>query len=212
MRLSSILLLALPAMAGPPAVCWQVEIGKAKSLPWGCGEWKPEKDYDTRRVVKDSLELLAPGMPVLVRMETIRRAAIYLDRDTMERSAASRDALLKALMLRVLDAEALGKPSALAWFDAGYSMGLFRHFQQFVGRDGYLWVRKALKIRRTDAEMEYACAILTVMGRWKKETFLHHLGKAAEGAKQNALLERNLDLLRKRYPPVFRDFEKYKKG
>ncbi len=207
MRHSSILLLvlvALPAMAGPPAVCWQVEIGKAKSLPWGGGELEARKDYDTRRVVKDALELLAPGMPVLVRMETIRRAAIYIDI-----SAASRDALLKALMLRVLDAEALGKPSALAWFDAGYAMGLFRHFQQF-GRDGYPWVRKALKIRRTDAEMEYACAILTVTG--KKETFLHHLGKAAEGAKQNPLLERNLEVLRRRYPPVFRHFEKRKKG
>ena len=189
MTRSSILLLvllALPAMAGPPAVCWQVEIGKAKSLPWGGGEFekKREKDYDTRCVVEDALKLLAPEMPVLVRMETIRRAALY-----MERGAASRDALLKALMLRVLDAEALGKPSALAWFDAGYAMGLFRHFQQF-GREGYPWVRKALKIRRTDAEMEYACAILTVTG--KKETFLHHLGKAAEGAKQNPLLERNL--------------------
>ncbi len=207
MRHSSILLLvlvALPAMAGPPAVCWQVEIGKAKSLPWGGGDLEARKDYDTRRVVKDALELLAPGMPVLVRMETIRRAAIYIDI-----SAASQDALLKALMLRVLDAEALGKPSALAWFDAGYAMGLFRHFQQF-GRDGYPWVRKALKIRRTDAEMEYACAILTVTG--KKETFLHHLGKAAEGAKQNPLLKRNLEVLRKRYPPVLRYFEKRKKG
>ena len=103
-----LLLAAGTVRAGPPAICWQIEIGDAKSLPWaGKDAFAKDQAYDSRRAVEDTLALLDPAMPVVVRMETLRRATLYL-----EDSAPGRDALLRALMARVLDAEAAGKPSA----------------------------------------------------------------------------------------------------
>src|SRR5262245_6752273 len=74
------LLLALvrPAPAGPVLICKNYEIGAAKTLPWGGWEWRPgNPDYDINRKVEDTLALLTPETPVIVRMETLRRAVIY---------------------------------------------------------------------------------------------------------------------------------------
>src|SRR5215475_3189583 len=72
------LTLVRPAMAGPILVCKNYEIGAAKSLPWGGSDWRSVKsDYDINRLVEDTLALLTPDTPVIVRMETLRRAVIY---------------------------------------------------------------------------------------------------------------------------------------
>src|SRR5690349_3238185 len=76
------LLLALPALAGPPLICHPFDIGGAKSLPWSGGkDWSDaDPSYDVAHLSEDTLALLKPGVPVLVRMETMRRAAIYAAR------------------------------------------------------------------------------------------------------------------------------------
>ncbi len=190
--------------AGPPAICWPVEIGDAKSLPWGKEAFARSDRYDAKRTVEDTLALLDDKMPVLVRMETLRRATIYLE-DTQ----AGRDALLRALATRVLDAEAPGKPSALAWFDAGYARGCF-HQSREPGPGGYAWVRRAVEIAGTSPEMEYGCAILSLMGA--RGDFRRHLDRAQEGAGRNPLLAKNIESLKELYPPVLRYFEEKEKG
>src|SRR6185436_10451411 len=66
------------AHAGPPLLCHPFEIGKAASLPWTGPEWQGMKaTYDINRLVDDTTALLTPQTPVLVRMETLRRAAVY---------------------------------------------------------------------------------------------------------------------------------------
>lgn len=187
------------ARAGPPAICWPVEIGDAKSLPWGKEAFERDKAYDARRVVEDTLALLDGTMPVLVRMETLRRATIYL-----EDSQPGRDALLRALTARVLDAEAARKPSALAWFDAGYAQGCFSQMRE-RGADGCAWVRRAAEIAGGSAEMEYASCLLSLMGR--RQDFMGHFEKAHAGASTNPLLARNIDSLKERYPPVLKYLE-----
>lgn len=193
------------ARAGPPAICWQIEIGDAKSLPWG-GKDAFEKDwaYDARHVVEDTLALLDGTMPVLVRMETLRRATVYL-----EESQAGRDALLRALAARVLDAEAARKPSALAWFDAGYAQGCFSQLRE-RGPDGYVWVRRAAEIAGGSAEMEYASSILSLMNR--REDFVGHFEKALAGAGANPLLASNLETLKERSAPLLKYYEEKEKG
>ena len=77
-------LAATAAFAGPPLICWRVETGGAKSLPWlteGSAFDGSRADYDRSRLVRDTLDLLAPDVPVVVRMETLRRAALYAARD-----------------------------------------------------------------------------------------------------------------------------------
>src|SRR5262249_62105909 len=82
--LSTLIALALmltlfrPALAGPVLICKNYEIGAAKSLPWGGSDWRSVKaDYDINRLVDDTVALLTPDTPVIVRMETLRRAVIY---------------------------------------------------------------------------------------------------------------------------------------
>src|SRR5207302_10108101 len=79
------LLLAGSASAGPPLICHAFEIGQAKSLPLASRSWNlsGSENYDTRNLAKDTLEILVPDTPVLVRMETLRRATLYARKDTV---------------------------------------------------------------------------------------------------------------------------------
>ena len=101
------------ALAGPPLICHPHDIGSAKSLPWkndGSTKWdNPDPNYPIRQLSTDTLKLLDPGMPVVVRLETLRRAAVY---GLQDHAAASE--LLAALRRR---AEA--GPDAMASFDYG---------------------------------------------------------------------------------------------
>ena len=72
-------MLAAAAFGGPPLICERIQIGTAKSLPWKDVEGWAGKDpsYDVKRLTADTLAILAPGAPMPLRMETMRRAAIY---------------------------------------------------------------------------------------------------------------------------------------
>ena len=74
--------MANPPLAGPPLICHPFEIGTAASLPFGAGRnWNsPLSTYDVNRLTADTLRLLNPETPMLVRMETLRRATIYAAR------------------------------------------------------------------------------------------------------------------------------------
>ena len=192
------LLAPAPAAAGPALICLEYQIGDARSLPWGGGgggggkDWhSPSPSYQRERLVGDTLALLVPATPVLVRMETLRRATLYA-----KTSAEQGRELLTQMMARALDAEARGATDGLAWFDAGYlaaSMQQAAHLDGYprlaAGIDGYRWVRKAITARNGDADMELAAALMK-----REETARpgEHLPRARAGAKKGSLLERNL--------------------
>ena len=106
-----------PALAGHCApLCRSFAIGDARSLPWGTAWWQGRPDYNLANLGSDTEALLVPSTPVVVRMETIRRASLYASRD---RKVAER--LLSTLMTRARNAEQAGRPDALAFFDAAYA-------------------------------------------------------------------------------------------
>src|SRR5215467_11140075 len=72
------------ALAGPPLICHPFDIGNAKSLPFNGAHWNlsGNENYDTRNLVRDTLAILDSGAPVLVRMETLRRATLYAHNDS----------------------------------------------------------------------------------------------------------------------------------
>src|SRR5262249_5796884 len=111
--------------AGPPLLCHPFEACDAKSLPWNSRQgWNsPKTDYEIANLLRDAIALLASDSPVIVRMETLRRAGIYSTKD--ERVARE---LLLTLTARALKAGAgaNGKSEALAWFDAGYLVETFK--------------------------------------------------------------------------------------
>jgi len=202
------LTLATVVQAGPPLICHTIEIAQAKSLPWISHNWNLSggETYDTKNLVRDTLNILAPDTPVLVRMETLRRATLYARKDPV----AAKE-LLARLHARATSAESSGHPDALAWFDAGY---LVETYKQWIGQnlphmtdgmrldtnpdagvDGYALVKKALALRTSalrgdDPQMEFAAALITLSGPQTEHR--EHAQRAISGAKTDPLLAQNL--------------------
>jgi hypothetical protein len=197
-----VLLIAAPAVAGPPLICHAVDIGSTQSLPWTSSGWNltGQETYNVEHLVPDTLALLAPSTPALVRMETLRRATLY---------AQQRTAVAKELLFR-LEARTRENPKdALAAFDFGYLVECYRQAswlhqhtdwlkasEDTTGAnlamkiDGYEWVRKAIALRGSDPQMEFAAALMTTEGARREHD--QHLQNAFAGAKADAMLARNL--------------------
>ncbi len=182
------------AEAGPPLICWPYEIGDGQTLPWAGHEWRAAKtDYDLRRLPDDTLALLTPGTPVIVRMETLRRATVYAMKD---RAIASE--LLMRLQARVREAESRSRPDTLALFDAGYLVAAYQQVRgawllgnPAAGLDGVSMIEQAIRLRGQDAEMEFAAALAGVEKTRGPEVEAH-LEEAVAGATENSLLAQNL--------------------
>jgi hypothetical protein len=110
--------------------------------------------------VPDTLALLAPDTPVMVRMETIRRATIY---------ASAHPKLANALLNELQARAAAPQPAvaALAVFDFGYLVEsykeakyLFKEPVPAIDRiDGYQLVLKAHALQN-DAAMQHAAKLI----------------------------------------------------
>jgi hypothetical protein len=179
------------AHAGPPLICHPIEIGQAKTLPWvDLSYQKGSGGYDLENLTRDTLAILDSNPSVLVQMETLRRATIYARQDPQVAKE-----LLTRLEARAANSDA-GNPGALAWFDVGY---LAETYKQWMGKgepnpasglDGYGWVRKAISLRGSDPQMEFAAALITLSGSEGDRN--DHVEKAIAGAKTDPLLAQNL--------------------
>ncbi|HVO12955.1 MAG TPA: hypothetical protein VMX54_19605 [Vicinamibacteria bacterium] len=188
------------AQAGPPLVCFPMSIGDAPSLPWGGGWHDARPDYDRGRLAGDALALLVPQTRVLVRMETLRRAAVYAAGDP---PAATR--LFEALRAR-LARGGNARAVALAQLDLGYEAEAYRqalfaarHMSATpqargieVAEDGYQLVHQALAVLRPDPEVEYAAALVSRERPTRRPLADKHYRIAAEQAPAGSDLARTL--------------------
>jgi hypothetical protein len=191
------------AEAGPPLICQPFDAGKASLLPWAGGQgWNtPARSYDVQRLTADTMRLLSREMPVLARMENLRRATIYAAQD--RRVAAE---LLTAVLGKSLTAAAKDPGDPLAWFDAGYLVESYRqashvykwdmlagteraawNLRSEPGLDGYSFVRKALQLAGTHPEMEFAASLMK-----EGPVSAEHRQRALTGAPSGSLLAKNL--------------------
>lgn len=192
-------LLPVALHAGPPLICHPYAIGPdAKSLPGGGKDhFGLSAAYDRTQLVKDTLALLNPAMPIIVRMETLRRAALYA---TNEMSAwrtpqgsyaqAERDlalGLLHRLRERTQDPVF---PRDLALFDLGFYAETLRQTKLDPALDGYALLAKVAELRPADADVQFALALASVWSKRKAHTA--HLDSALAGAKPGTLLATNL--------------------
>jgi hypothetical protein len=196
---------ASPAMAGPPLLCHPYDIGDARSLPWdGAGAWwHGQSGYDPSHLVADTTALLTPSTPVVVRMETLRRAVIYASPDPKVAQA-----LLQTFTERARAAEQSGRADALAYLDAAYVSGAFREMvlvgESPEGRaraagartltlDGteYTLIQKALALRPDDATIHFAAALIAA--DTNRAAYAAHAAKARAGVSRDRLLARNID-------------------
>jgi len=205
---ATVLAVAVPALAGPPLLCHPFDIGSARSLPWDGSRafWQGRADYRLANLVADTDALLTPSMPVIVRMETLRRAALYASADG---ETASR--LYAKVSERLLSSQKAGRPDVLATFDFAYLTETYRQIadldpgvSEFRGRapalraliagtDGNALIKKSLGQRTTDPAMEFAAALMT--GRRDDVAYRVHAAKAKAGAPSDALLARNINHL-----------------
>lgn len=201
--LAALLATAGSALAGPPLLCHPFDIGPARSLPWdGRSSWfDVDPAYNLTSLVTDTETLLTPSTPVIVRMETLRRAAIYAGRD-----AAVARQLLDRLAARAVGSAAK-EPDPLAIFDAGYLVEALRQLTmvpQFqahraaleplvAGKDGYVMVKKSVALRPGDASLEFGAA-LVASGK-DQRAYRAHAERARAGANGDALLAKNIKQL-----------------
>lgn len=203
------LLCAPAAFAGPPLLCHPFETAGAPSLPWGSGWNQPARSYDASHLSADTLRLLTPNTPVIARMETLRRAAIYASGD----GARMRDLATK-LDARVATAE---DPTAksLALFDTGYFAETLQDIQRLQGYDmpgigkvdvsavrtvlsrgdGSERIAQALVLRPRDSAMRFASALVASADR-RQADYALNARLARAGARSDRLLALNLDKIR----------------
>jgi hypothetical protein len=203
----AIMAVARPALAGPPLLCHPFEIDSAASLPWrGTEGWfDGQPGYDLRHLVADTASLLTPSTPVIVRMETLRRAAIYAGHDPEVARL-----LLATVNERVRTTD--GQAGALALFDAGYLTETLRELGRLSSRgaqayginagamvalagdvDGYTLVQRSLALRPGDPSIELASALIATSRANYKGLYPEHARKARAGATRDGLLAKNLD-------------------
>ena len=201
----STLAVARPSEAGRCApLCRTFDIGDARSLPWGDRWSSAQSDYDLARLVSDTDALLVATTPIIVRMETLRRAAIYAAHD---RLVAER--LFARLIDRARALERAGRPDALAFFDAAYLANTLyqiaevddaREMQALAPNvqglvrdvDAYALVRKSLALRPDDPELHFAAALVASLRPEHRAFCATHVRKARAGAAGHGLLIRNL--------------------
>ena len=157
---AAVLMAPRAALAGPPLLCFPFDIGNAQSLPMLQGSWRAiDPRYDVTHLVGDTLALLAADTPVIVRMETLRRATVY---------AAERPEIATALLAALRDRAKVPVPNVgLAVFDFGYlvetyrqAAPIFKHPIAAIDQiNGYQFVLKARALQ-SDASMDYAAKLI----------------------------------------------------
>ena len=157
--------LASPALAGPPLVCFPFDIGTARSLPWAPDTgWKGLRDdYDLTKLTSDTTSICPHprqswsgwkhcGGPRCTRRATKRREGL-LDWIEPARRRGNRQR----------------QPRALALFDAGYLIEVYKQLTPISAKtgelaaslDGYAMVRQSLALSGNDPAIEFAAALMT---------------------------------------------------
>lgn len=199
------LLFAPAVFAGPPLLCHPFETAGAPSLPWDGGWNEADRDYDRSRLVADTEALLAPRTPVIARMETLRRAAIYASANGADLRRLS--ASLETRVASARDPQA----KALALFDAGYFAEtvqdiarLQRYDMPGIGKvdaaalrallakgDGSRRIAEAVRLRPDDAPMRFAAALVASADMRAVDRIVHARAARA-GAGSDRLLALNI--------------------
>ena len=198
----AVMLLQTAAFAGPPLLCHPFNIGDAKSLPFQGPDWsRVDQNYDVANLVRDTMSLLGNDVPVIVRMETLRRATLYSREDTKLAAA-----LLESLRERAEKSASTGQGggAVMASFDLAYLAETYRQaglvsrasnetfwkFAQTVPAiDGYAIIQKLIA-QGGGPEMEFAAALISSNKRTPE--YFDHVRKASAGAKPGSLLAENL--------------------
>lgn len=181
--------------AGPPLICHPYKIGAAPSLPAGSDRFGTSANYDRTHLVADTLARLQPDTAVLVRMETLRRAAIYASGNLRgwnggKNSQADRD-LATELTNRLRERTTDDASRAMALFDLGFFVETARQAGLGSALDGYGLLAKASRMLKGNPEVEFALALAS--SHPQRAEHAAHLAKARAAAQPGSPLAVNLE-------------------
>lgn len=187
-------LFSAAALAGPPLICHPIEIDRANSLPWISHSWNltGSESYDTKKLVADTVAILNSNSNILVHMETLRRATLYVKSDPV---------IAKQLLIAITSgtknvSQASAQSRAIHLFDSGYLAETYRQWlgernNSAHGLDGYALVKEAIRLRGgSDPQMEFAAALISLNGPTSEHQ--QFAQNAIAGAKSDPLLAKNL--------------------
>jgi len=182
LALAALVLAALPSAPpaqpfGPPAICNPLRIGRADSLPWrGFNKLNGYvESFEISALADRTAEILASSDDSIVHMETIRRAALYLNSKPSSwhpsSSNADRKKSLRALQGRLraalsesIDKRKSGRPDpqreALASFDIAYLRGALGQLGLDADGDFEEPLERALELAPKDTGMLLGAALL----------------------------------------------------
>ena len=181
--------------AGTPLICHPYDIGPAKSLPGGARKGV-DPAYDRSNLARDTLALLTPDTPIIVRMETLRRAAIYATGNLRKWRNASYTTDDRAVAFGLLDqlraraTRATEADADLALFDLAFFTETLRQTELDPALNGYDLLRKVAASRPDDADVQFALALASSWPARREHG--DHLAQAMAGAKPDSLLAANL--------------------
>lgn len=180
---------------GPPLICHPFDIGTARTLPGGSDHTDTSTRYDRSHLVADTLALLGTDTPILVRMETIRRAAIHttgnlrLWRGEKYTDADRNIAAALIAKLRARTTAGDNDARALALFDLGFFAETLRQTELDPALDGYALILKAAETKDAP-EIQFALALASL---WPQRTgHADHLARARVAAQPGSPLAVNL--------------------
>lgn len=197
------LLLLAPAVPGPPAICFPLEIGSEAALPWGDDPFDSPAKYPLAKL-SPRLEVLLDGSDnTLAHMENLRRAAIMTtahgNAGTAAGRQAARDAALAMLRGRVLDTlldreQGLKIDSAelgQRWFDLGFFQAGLSQMDTKGVDSGARELRHAARLRGKDGALHLGLSLgLFDFDHGRLE--LASLRKACELSQPGSALRRNI--------------------
>ncbi|HYT74716.1 MAG TPA: hypothetical protein VEL79_08210 [Vicinamibacterales bacterium] len=196
---------ASPALAGPPLLCHPYDIGSARSLPWdGTTGWSQERtDYPIKQLATDTEAILQPATPVVVRMETLRRAAIYASQDPAVASSLV-DRLVAKARADAKTHDGLASLDAAYLIEAMHQLTMLGQSAQFRdridglnrvlnGRNAVPFLEQAVQARPDDPSVAFAAALIAVST--DKAAATKYAARARAGASQDALVAKNLSHL-----------------
>lgn len=168
-----------PRVAGPPLLCFPLDVGGAATLPFGGEGFDVKCDLSTEEVVKRARALLAKSDDALIHMETLRRTTIWFmsrverpnrgdgDRiagDARDAQAADRfrAALSEATLLAASaldEAAAAKRREALRWFDLGYFEAAARQGGVLEAEHAHDFLEKAARLAPDDVTLRFGVAL-----------------------------------------------------
>jgi hypothetical protein len=168
---------AATSVAGPPAICFPLDIGEARSLAWGGDDaFDADPDFPREKLVAEVVAVLDASDDALVHAETLRRAVIYAAGGHGKKDPATRARcaeLVQALQTRALDAELAASKQkiedherALHWLDLGFALGAYDQMEVSTFAPALPPLQRAAELAPRDAGV----ALAAWLASWTRDS------------------------------------------